>query len=401
MTWVYCTSSCERVRYLDSIQRKEDRIVVKKNKENHEFTGVVPLRNIYMFDGDYQYIVDVGLDGSYEYEKYSPKFRLNGELLRRFHGKRLSFDDIYLKEYGYLSIPDIKEFSLLYDSDSEDDPLNYPSVIRDENGTFCGQIDFNVRRLTLKIELEAQSPEDDDLFFVINIGRISPKRVYKKIIEDEVQTVIHSTLLVSDYVLYRDRDKEVSADETLNEKAGHIDRHIAYQGAIDKDHVYSQERLYLTEVSRLTDVANSTLSELRSGKKDLDNLSVFSASYLTQFGEIRFLDQWLYETDKQKTISTDDESGDIVYGYELFLLNGQSIIVQSFKEDAILDDINRLKSHLPSILDVQRFGQAYTLEQLSDATKDLPLIFESKSMALSISFLSIVGYSKMDSMSID
>lgn len=77
-----------------------------------------------------------------------------------------------------------------------------------------------------------------------------------------------------------------------------VSKHNVTIGVIDKDTgnpFLDARRLPDSRISELTRVSASTISHLRSGKRDLDNLAHHTFSMLSQFGELRVLDGMIYD----------------------------------------------------------------------------------------------------------
>lgn len=77
-----------------------------------------------------------------------------------------------------------------------------------------------------------------------------------------------------------------------------VSKHNVTIGVIDKDTgnpFLDARRLPDSRISELTRVSASTISHLRSGKRDLDNLAHHTFSMLSQYGELRVLDGMIYD----------------------------------------------------------------------------------------------------------
>lgn len=195
-----------------------------------------------------------------------PMYRLHEQLLKRFHGHRLTFNPVLLSDGSFISLDSLESFDL------------YEIVEKDS--TDHGQYIIDWLSLTLFANDQDESYDPMHLWIIdaIAVDSVTPY------VNDqlEIRLTIH---LVN----------PVTPDERL---ASYVSYDRIAHGAIVLDgleDILPEKPIKLSDVNKLTGIAQSSLSDLRRGNKRIRTLSLNTASLLTRCGDIRYLDRYIID----------------------------------------------------------------------------------------------------------
>lgn len=233
----------------------------------------------------------------------SPHEQLHQMMLRRLHGRRLSFTPVFIYGYGYINIPTIPCFDLIdivgatsLGADTQPDGL-YCSVIDIPEGELT--INWYHRSLSIRFKEGVLHPDGlskmfdaDRGLYMSEIRLIKPLDV--RVLDGGVDVLL--SLDVS--------EQDVSEETTMGSMGSYVHFNRIENGSVVFNNTFDilpENPVMLSTVSEITGVSANTLSELRHGKKHTGNLSVRTAMLLTQYGDIRFLDRFLLDAlDEQR-----------------------------------------------------------------------------------------------------
>lgn len=243
-----------------------------------------------------------------DYFSVSPTFRINGEMIKRWHNNTISFNDINIPNFGYISIPDIEQFSL-FKSDKSTGLLTHdfklPPLLDEDNKIIrpSAKVSLSIYEMTLKVILERNSdllvqefPEKID----ITIDCFVPQSLEK--------SSIYNDLTIENRIVPAEIKFTFSNKETKATKCTPIyvsNKHIlmgitnkvnySHRGIITvKDNILPWYPVNLSHIRLLTGVSTTTLSEIRHGKKDITRLLKSTGNILTKYSYIRFLDAYMH-----------------------------------------------------------------------------------------------------------
>lgn len=239
----------------------------------------------------------------------SPHQQLHQMLLKRLHGNSVTFTPVYIHGYGVLELPTIpyfdlyeltgancveeyeKDIALYGESDAIPDHL-YCTVFELDDGVVT--IDwyhmtfmFTFNQGVIDVEKSEDIIDVDEGVYLTSIDLFKPLHVR---VEDDSLNILLS--------VYTDNKKRREEKQTVENKGTYVHYNRIENGAVVFDDTFDilpEFPVKLKDVSRITGVSASTLSELRHGKKQIDNLSVGTATVLTRYGDIRFLDRFLLD----------------------------------------------------------------------------------------------------------
>lgn len=228
-----------------------------------------------------------------------PDQRLYQMMLKRLHGYRIEFTPVYIRGYGNLDIPPIDRFDLrdLVGSLNTHDVSTVPDHLYTsefEVRDAWVKIDWYCQTLLVRFKEGVLEDIDEELFldvdhgvYVESIDLVKPLRVSPRDVEGR------TTISLS---LFTNSSPESDFRHSRDGMYVHHNRieygSVVFDGAYD---ILPERPIKLSDVSQITGVSASTLSELRHGKKKIENLSVATATLLTRYGEIRYLDRFILD----------------------------------------------------------------------------------------------------------
>lgn len=211
--------------------------------------------------------------------------QLHDMYLKRLHGKRLWIGVPSLPQYGQIIIHD----SVLFDIREVIDN-NYMSELRfSSDSGASGIVRIAWDNMTMHIDTtrgEAHSVDLTPDMFIINDFVITDVE-YATHGEHIVNAVLDLTPATDDEIINADVALNTSTHTPM------IRRGVLDQATMGGG-LFPGRRVTLKAVSEATGVTQSTLSNLRNGKKDISNLSYTTLALLSYYGRIIDLERRLY-----------------------------------------------------------------------------------------------------------
>lgn len=251
------------------------------------------------------------IDGEY-IDTYSYQQRLMGELMKRWHGNKIDFEIAYIPGFGFLEIPPINVFSL-HENGRENNYVVHEFPVNSRvDGKMVrvgsGSLDFH--NLQITVQMDDEDLDFRDAVFTADIDRIIPVEV----LNAGDLTITNKIVLVKEDLDLAVRelmeDLPVDADTTPHEMivrgpVDYIDLNRVRMGGYNwanpepegkptiDDNILPWYPVNLSLISKLTGISTTTLSELRHKKKDVNRIMDSTASILTHYASIRYLDAML------------------------------------------------------------------------------------------------------------
>lgn len=290
------------------------------------------------------------------FDCYSPKFRLNGDLVKRWHSHRVVFDPIFVDGYGWIDVPAIDYFSLHDRSYESGEAWFQQTFVLPESTTGAYKYKESVVILDLhRMTLIIRSGSDSYVHY--DIDRFEP--VGSDIDPETRQLTIRNRI-----VLERFSDG-IASDDFMTmyyhqSRVEDVNIHKIMMGAVNEvcyDHKGDTFRLddnilpwypvNLSHISSLTGISVSSLSDIRKGRTKLENMSISTSKVLTQYGNIRFLDANMHRWFMQSTSNVGSKPKDslsinhrkdaetTVYSYAIYLKSG-AVLRPEYKERSMM-----------------------------------------------------------------
>lgn len=213
---------------------------------------------------------------------------LHEALLQRLHGNFVKFEPFYLGGYGLIDVPCMQPVDIEAIRDNERLGNTHISVFETDQGTV--HIDWYFMVLVMKPRQENEALPHHTLA----IRSFEPLHVTTGG-EGYKNYTIHLRLHIGEPVSYLLEGTTFHVHPSdVHAASSHINFDRIERGAVTletKGDILPEKPVTLKYVADKTDVAASTLSYLRSGKQSISKLSTETASRLTKFGDIRFLDK--------------------------------------------------------------------------------------------------------------
>lgn len=221
------------------------------------------------------------LDPSVDHD-VQPSYRLHEQLIKRFHGHRLTFNPVLLSDGSFILLDPLDRFDLY--------------EVAKKDMTHHGAYIVDWLNLTLFADENDESYDPMHLWIIDAIAVDSVKPYVNDRLE--IRLTIH---LVN----------TTTPDESL---VSYVSYDRIAHGAIVLDglgDILPEKPVRLTDVNKLTGIAQSSLSELRHRTKRIHKLSVNTASLLTRFGDIRYLDRYIIDATVKTISETSGNDNDV------------------------------------------------------------------------------------------
>lgn len=229
-------------------------------------------------------------------ETVTPRERIHEMFVKRLYDNNLHISLTHTKEIGH-----IQTDNPIVINSEELDRNGYRSVVTyTSNSGATGRLDINWIDRLLKVETECEPAHDD-------MGVCEPTTIIVKwyCINQFIITSMHTPHgytcdigLLLDITPY--------SNDSVRKNSVHDYMGVNKQYVVDG--VLSQsfgEGFMLTnpttfrEIAEITGVPASTLSNLRNQKKSIDNLAYTTLSVLSQYGQLKYVDGFIYEAYKK------------------------------------------------------------------------------------------------------
>lgn len=279
--------------------------------------------------------------GEGEYiDTYSYQQRLMGELMKRWHNNMVCFYMVGVPGYGYVKIDPIDRFSL-HETGYENSYTRHESPIMafgegdmSDELVQIGTATLNFHSLQLVVQLDDNDLDFRDAVFTVDIDRITPTEVWRQCGSDKL-VICNNIVLAKDnldlVVNEQTKDKTDVSDEDLDQlkimlrgPVDYIDLDRVRMGAVNETNAQHEGEITINDnilpwypenfsiMSKLTGISTTTLSELRHGKTDVNRILDSTASILTHYANIRFLDAMIayvrFDANVDKLITLNDGS---------------------------------------------------------------------------------------------
>lgn len=219
------------------------------------------------------------LDEIGEGDSISPKERVHEMLLKRLYGQTITLHFPKTKELGEITSVSGGAITTVMDHRTLDNDLTFKSLSVGE-----GVLKLNWDSLLVTFLPNGADIEDLNTWFTYQINHLHVLDVRADPIHK-----LHLNIVVDMVRLEESDDGEVSGSIGLSKD--HIEKGILHQ----EQGYQTSKAVTFKEVSEITGITRSTLSDLKNGKKLIDNLTHASFAILSQYGYVRKIDSMIYD----------------------------------------------------------------------------------------------------------
>lgn len=255
--------------------------------------------------GIYDGLAEIG-EGTF----VSPQERLHEMLLKRFYGHTITLSLYDVKTFGDVTFEESIEFN--FEDLAKNGFVSTIPFSSSSGSKGIVKLDWKSKYLTF-IPDDKLVDDPMDRFFVYRIGQFHPSAV--NVISDfklDLRLLIdaYSVLDLNDTNDVLAISQEEETKDYINASPDFNMNDVYIKGGVlaPKGLGFIPERpSTFKEIAQITGVSASTLSDLKNGKKSIRNLTVETASLLSAYGHIKFVDSFLYDAfSRLKSVRTSE-----------------------------------------------------------------------------------------------